>query len=340
MVAIMADARVATRTTVLPPASPADPSDPSLAGYRANWGPAASTPSAAPTPSAGPTPSAAPSPTASPASPQPPVPSPSPGPSPVPAPQTASPIDAARVQAHAALAADVYNDQPSPPDGYRAATEDEVTALGLDPDRLDPGTDAFRARVYVDESGGYVVAFRGSQSGADWLANAQQGVGLDSDHYARALEIGRAIGRMGAEVTMTGHSLGGGLAATAGIAAGRPADTFNAAGLHDDTIEAATGIAAANGSGPAAVDNWRVPGEILTTIQEGGDRVAGTILGGIFGGPAGAAGGALFADAPPAYGDQHDLPLVRPEGVNWFEGLNVIDRHMMDWVLAGAGALR
>jgi hypothetical protein len=31
---------------------------------------------------------------------------------------------------------------------------------------------------------------------------------------------------------------------------------------------------------------------------------------------------------------------VRPEGVNWFEGLNVIDRHSMDWVLAGTAALR
>ncbi len=244
--------------------------------------------------------------------------------------------------AHAQLAADVYNDTASPPAGYRVATSAELEHLGLDPDQLDPGTDAFRARVYASDTPGedFVIAFRGSQSGADWLSNAQQGIGLDSEHYARALEIGRAAARSDASFVMTGHSLGGGLASTAGIASGSPADTFNAAGLHGDTIADATTIATAAGRGSASVDNYRVPNEILTALQEGGDRVVGGILGTVVSGGWGGAAGVALADLPEAYGTQHELPDVRPEGVNWFEGLNVIDRHSMDWVLAGTAALR
>ena len=47
----------------------------------------------------------------------------------------------------------------------------------------------------------------------------------------------------------------------------------------------------------------------------------------------------LLADAPEAYGTQHTLPDVRPEGKGFFDGLNPVDRHGMDWVIAGTRAL-
>ncbi|WBY09099.1 DUF2974 domain-containing protein [Sphingomonas sp. 7/4-4] len=184
-----------------------------------------------------------------------------------------------------------------------------------------PGESSFRARVYVSGEVGqerYTVVFRGSQAGDDWKSNAQQGFGFNSTHYANALEIGKKLARTDADVTLVGHSLGGGLAAEAAIASGRPADTFNAAGLHQNTIEKAQAVAQANGRGLSSINNYRVPGEILTTLQEGGDRAIGAGLGGLIGG-GGAIVGAAVVDLPEAYGAQHDLPNVRPEGAHWWD---------------------
>lgn len=250
----------------------------------------------------------------------------------------------ARAKLDALLSADVYKDDPNPPAGFHVASDSELADLNLTPAMLErPGVSSFRARVYVEGSGDnlrYVVAFRGSQSGEDWKNNFEQGVGMDAPSYAKALRIGREIARSGADVTFTGHSLGGGLASAASIASGREADTFNAAGLSQNTIGEARAIASANGRGSAAVQAYHVPGEVLTMVQNGGDRAAGAILGGIFGGLPGGIAGAIGADAPPAFGTRHTLPDVRPHGKSFLDGLNPVDRHKIDWVLAGTAALR
>src|SRR5699024_6850510 len=96
----------------------------------------------------------------------------------------------------------------------------------------------------------------------------------------------------------------------------------------------------------APIQAYHVKGEVLTGVQNGGDRVLGGIFGGGAGvllGPAGIIGGSILgsskADAPEAYGIQHTLPDVAPTDKNLIERLNPIDRHMIDWVLAGAAAL-
>jgi hypothetical protein len=250
--------------------------------------------------------------------------------------------DPRQVHTNALLAKDVYNDVPNPPAGYRAAGEADLARLGLTAEMLEqPGESSFRARVYVSGEAGqerYTVVFRGSQAGDDWKSNAQQGLGFDSAHYANALEIGKKLARTDADVTLVGHSLGGGLAAEAAIASGRPADTFNAAGLHQNTIDKAQAIAQANDRGASSINNYRVPGEILTTLQEGGDRAIGAGLGGLISGGGGAIVGGSVVDLPEAYGTQHNLPNVRPEGAHWWDSINPIDRHSMDWVLAGTAA--
>jgi hypothetical protein len=86
-----------------------------------------------------------------------------------------------------------------------------------------------------------------------------------------------------------------------------------------------------------SINNYRVPGEILTTLQEGGDRAIGAGLGSLISG-GGAIVGASVVDLPEAYGAQHNLPNVRPEGAHWWDSINPIDRHSMDWVLAGTAA--
>lgn len=75
----------------------------------------------------------------------------------------------------------------------------------------------------------------------------------------------------GDQLAITGHSLGGGLAAASSLATGAPAVTFNAAGLHDNTIERL-------GLDPDAVRSelergdqirrYAVDHEILTALQE------------------------------------------------------------------------
>ncbi len=215
-----------------------------------------------------------------------------------------------RAQTNALIADDVYRAEPTPPAGYRVASADDLDRLGITPEMLEQPGSSFRARVYATGAGEateYVVAFRGSSAGEDWRNNVEQALGLNSESYAKALEIGRQVARSDENVTFTG------------------------AGLSDDTIDTARGIATANGRGASAVQAYHVPGEILHLIQEGGDRAAGFLLGGIAGG--------LLADAPEAYGTQHALPDVRPEGKNFFDGLNPIDRHGMDWVIAGTSAL-
>lgn len=240
-----------------------------------------------------------------------------------------------RARQNALLSADVYNDTPNPPAGFRVADQADLDRLNIRPEMLEQPGSSFRARVYATGEGAnerYVVAFRGSSSGEDWRNNFQQGLGLDSQSYRKSLDIGRELARSDAPVTLTGHSLGGGLASAAAVASGRPADTFNAAGLHGDSIDLARSIATSNGRAAAAVEAYNVPGEILTFVQEGGDRLLGGVFGGIV--------GALVADAPPAYGNRHTLPEVVPAGKSWFAEHSRIDRHMIDWVLAGAAALR
>ena len=240
-----------------------------------------------------------------------------------------------RTKESALLAADVYKDTPAPPAGFRVASDSELAQLNLKPEMLERAGSSFRARVYATGEGEntrYVVAFRGSSSGEDWKNNFQQAAGAGSESYSKALAIGERLARSDASVTVTGHSLGGGLAAAAAIASGREADTFNAAGLSGKTIDAAKAISSAEGQGggDVAVQAYNVHGEILSKLQDGGDRVLGAI---VFG-PAG-----LLLDAPAAYGARHELPNVAPDDKGWIARHNPVDRHMIDWVLAGARAL-
>jgi hypothetical protein len=239
----------------------------------------------------------------------------------------------------AELSRDVYRASASPPAGFRVATSADLGALGMRPQDLTSTQSAFTARVYVRGSGAdaeFVVAFRGSTSAmSDWASNARQAAGLPSDHYSRALNIGQQIARSGnANVTFTGHSLGGGLASAAAIASGRDASTFNAAGLSSATIASATAIRNAAGISRASdVSAFYVRGEILSAMQDGGDRVAGSLISSLF--PI-LGRGAANIDAPEAYGTRIALNSQRPEGKAWYQD-TPFARHGIDWVIASLG---
>lgn len=226
----------------------------------------------------------------------------------------------AELHAKAQMAEHVYG-RGTLPAGTRAVTDaSELAKLNLEPAMLDRG--AFHAEVYASGAPGqeaYTIAFRGSGGRAgDWVSNGLQGLGLPSNHYARALEIGRSISRVDPSISVefVGHSLGGGLAAHAANASGREAITFNAAGLHPLSQLQGRHVAAEAGRLPGTAENFSVPGEFLTTAQEALPLV------------------------PNAFGTTNRLAGTAPEGSTWFQQFGPmapINRHMMDWVLASTG---
>ncbi len=169
----------------------------------------------------------------------------------------------------AELAAGVYDGEGS--DHFHPVTDEELNALGIDPDSLE-GPGGFQAGIYRDEDGGYVLAFAGTDlsSVEDWGTNLQQGVGALSAQHGQAIGLAGQLARaVGADnVVLTGHSLGGGLASTASVATDLPAVTFNAAGVHPNTVVAAAVVG--HESPVIAADqvrNYHVRGEVLTTLQ-------------------------------------------------------------------------
>ncbi len=100
--------------------------------------------------------------------------------------------------------------------------------------------------------------------------NAQQGMGYLSAQHLQAIALAQHLARaVGSEnMVLTGHSLGGGLASTASVATDVPAVTFNAAGVHPNTVLAAAALGHHDaGLSQGQIRNYHVRGEILTTLQ-------------------------------------------------------------------------
>jgi hypothetical protein len=160
----------------------------------------------------------------------------------------------------------VYEVQDLPQFGQQILGEQQLWDLGLPSEIVlklksfleNPGKIGLQAAIYRDflspQGTGYVLAFAGTQlDPGDLIADILQGLGLDESdwlEYAGVLkqypaamrlgyEFGRTMRELGLVPRTTGHSLGGGLASAASIAANKsamPANTFNAAGLHANTV--------------------------------------------------------------------------------------------------------
>ena len=175
-----------------------------------------------------------------------------------------------RQQTEAALADAVYNREGImnlPPNYSRVTDPTELAKLGLTPELLTPpgykpdkNNAPFAAVFRNDKTGEYTVSFKGTSSTADWKQNAQQALGQRTSYYSQAEIIGKNIAdsEMAGKVKFVGHSLGGGLASAASRASGLPATTFNAAGLHKDTIASPR---------MSQIEAVHVRGELLRTAQ-------------------------------------------------------------------------
>lgn len=174
---------------------------------------------------------------------------------------------AALEASRAALAS--YDDEP--PEGWEAVegrTYDSVTGLRM-----------VLYRSKTDPSK-FLLAYTGTQptlkeGPMDLLTNWRQGVGLSSQYEESAIVtdlMRRHVEQQGGEMQLTGHSLGGGLAAYNGMRTGLETNTFNAAGVHPNTLRRAGVL----GGSQDHITNYSAPGDFLTDMQEG-DGMLGSL---------------------------------------------------------------
>lgn len=172
-------------------------------------------------------------------------------------------------------------------ENFTGKTLEEMAATGLRREDLFSGDDtsgSVRVPIEVDYWWDAEVRVEWSMEAAlfygmngDWAVDFAQGLGQIPPQYTAAIEAGR---RAAAEadrdwngrLVMTGHSLGGGLASAAGIAAKveKPdlnmfVRTYNAAGLHANTAQTAGGTLSSAGRVP--VEAVHVKDEILNSMQ-------------------------------------------------------------------------
>jgi RHS repeat-associated protein len=191
----------------------------------------------------------------------------------------------------------------------------------------------FRALLFKNtKSGEYVLSFKGTATANDVVNDVEQGESLDAAQYDEAIELTRRLkAKYGPMLSLTGHSLGGGLASAAAIVNNIHAITFNAAGVSAATVER-HGAHLAPGVANAFIDAYRVVGEPLSTAQDQ-PRVlrglAGFGAGTLVFPPLAVPAGVMAAAAPYGTGNAH-----------WLRGRDtgLLKKHSMDNVIYGLEA--
>lgn len=236
-----------------------------------------------------------------------------------------------------------------PPLGFEQITSAaDLARYGLKTNDLAPPGSDFRAALYrseLDDSGTPILAFRGTTSWNDWKANFAQGAGLESDYYARALNVGQKLARAtdgeGGFATV-GHSLGGGLASAVSARERVSGDTFNAAGVSETTLQR---VHASRADGAGLVNAYHVDGEILTAVQDRDNQRSAVIASGAVIGPAAAGAIGMAREVmgnrilPTALGRMRTLPAIDPpeyqSGVGALNPYKYVNRHFSPTVIAG-----
>jgi hypothetical protein len=160
---------------------------------------------------------------------------------------------------------------PALPGSWARMSDDDLRGAGIDPALLHDGKSGFDASFYRDAQGAVVLAYTGTDELKDWKHNLGQGLGFKDAQYDQAIALGRqAKEAYGDQLIVTGHSLGGGLAAASSMVNEIPAVTFNAAGVHDKTLER-YGFDAdvlKQEAEHGLIRSYAVKNEILTHLQE------------------------------------------------------------------------
>lgn len=159
--------------------------------------------------------------------------------------------------------------------GWSEASPEQLSSLGLYPEDLTIPDSNFRAQVYMPDQNVFgpnakpVVVLRGTEMTKldDWKNNVNQGLDKESAYYERAVQIGKKLRKSRKPVETAGHSLGGGMSSATAKAANIEATTFNAAGLHPNTV-ARYGVPKAQQGPDTLIKGYRTDGDMLTYVQE------------------------------------------------------------------------
>jgi len=230
---------------------------------------------------------------------------------------------------------DPENDKLVPP-GYERVSPTERAALGLPAEDKAPDQ-----QMYKKPDGSYVMAFRGTATKGDVSTDLRQGLGVEDHSYKQAEKTANILKVKRIRVEYTGHSKGGGQAAFASSLTGSKATTFNAAGVHENTL-AGTGRSAdqlaRNSQGVDAFYNARDPlslaqnnrGIVLSGLGLLGKALTGVPVVGVLGYPlqALASYAKMTGGLPKAMGNQHEVPALADQGWNPKKG------HGMETMLA------
>lgn len=162
--------------------------------------------------------------------------------------------------------------------GYRRLSDQEVTALGIDPALLRDPASGFAAGVFVNSQGQYVVNITGTDFGTvEDVTEDATGAMTMSPQSANAVRLAQAVNASPAlanNAVYAGHSLGGRLATVASMESGNPAVTFNAAGVSPATVAymaSENGISTADmyaRLGDGQVREYSTADDPLTNIQQ------------------------------------------------------------------------
>lgn len=138
-----------------------------------------------------------------------------------------------------------------------------------------PYTDTNGLRAILFGMGSdHILSFAGTDpsSWANWKANLRQAFGFISAQYETGIDLAVNLSTQYLGLRFTGHSLGGGIASAAAIITGGSATTFNAAGVHDNTLR---GFSRSNGTIRAYHSTFDVLqiGNALTPASVAGQRI-------------------------------------------------------------------
>jgi RHS repeat-associated protein len=159
----------------------------------------------------------------------------------------------------ARLSSCAYNPKCSGADGYRRQDPGKYNLSANDM----KSNNGFQAGIFSNGKE-TVVAFAGSNGADDWDDNARAFTGARTAQYEQAVRVATRVSQVigKGELSLTGHSLGGGLAGVAAAATGRAATTFNASPVADGTLRH-FGVSRSNGQ---HVRNLYVHGDPVTAL--------------------------------------------------------------------------
>jgi hypothetical protein len=172
-----------------------------------------------------------------------------------------------------AVLSDLAYDRNSPdrldlPDGIIELGRDE---LPDDVASLMETESGYAASLFFDSTlNRVVIANRGTEGfmDPDGVADLRQAMGLEARQYTDAIKLAEKVHDVFGKnytITTTGHSLGGGLASVQALYLGTTANTFNAAGVHADTLQR-------YGISPELAETdihaYYVEGEVLSELQD------------------------------------------------------------------------